>query len=225
MATSIKEIISRIRNQLKAVKKDPFLTDRNIYSLIIKHAHWLMKREDSKYKLMRFSSVIQSLNDIELIEVDKVEACITNVKSFIKIKRTKDKIPSFLQGYYGPLIRSVSSVDGSIYLKPTNPSTYTYIEGTKTFKYNKTKYYWFLNDYLYFPDIDWDAVRIEGIFEDDISKYTCGDSADDCLVRQDQAFNIPDYLHAEIESNVIKDFGITLQIPSDTESNKQNIIR
>jgi hypothetical protein len=224
MATPIKQIISRIRNQLKAVKKDPFLTDRYIYSLIIKHAHWLMKREDSKYKLMRFNSVIQSLGEVELVEVDKIEACVTNIKSNIKIKRTKDKIPSFLQGYYGPLIRSVSSVDGSIFLKPTNPSTYTFMEGTKTFKYNKTKYYWFLNDYLYFPDLEWDAVRIEGIFEDDISKYSC-DPKDDCTVRQDQPFNIPDYLHAEIESNVIKDFGIMLQIPSDTNIDKQNIIR
>ena len=34
--TSIGEAISRVRNTLKAVKEDPFLTDRVIYSSLIK---------------------------------------------------------------------------------------------------------------------------------------------------------------------------------------------
>lgn len=224
MATTIGEVISRIRNQLKAVKQDPFLTDRYIYSLISKHAHWLMKREDSKNKLMRFSSVMQSLNNIELIEVDKVEACCTGIVSDCTIKRTKDKVPTFMQGYYGPLIRSVASLDGSELVKSTNPSIYVSMSNTTSFKYNKTKYYWYLNDYLYFPNLDWDAVKIEGIFEDDITRYNC-DPCDDCLPRQEQLFNVPDYLHGEIESNVIKDFGLTIQLPGDTTSDKQHILR
>lgn len=224
MTTTIGEVIGRIRNQLKAVKQDPFLTDRYIYSLITKHAHWLMKREDSKNKLMKFSSVIQSLDNLELIEVDKVEACCTKASSDCKIKRTKDKIPSFMQGYYGPLIRSVSSLDGAEVLKSTNPITYVSISNTTSFKYNKTKYYWFLNNYLYFPNIEWDAVKVEGIFEEDITRYNC-DLTDDCTPRQQQRFNVPDYLHGEIESNVIKDFGLTLQVPPDTGLDKQHILR
>ena len=224
MATTIGEVIGRIRNQLKAVKQDPFLTDRYIFSLITKHAHWLMKREDSKNKLMRFSSVIQTLDNLELIDVDRVEACCTNAKSDCTIKRTKDKVPTFMQGYYGPLIRAVTSLDSSQILNPTNPTTYTAMTNTSSFKYNKTKYYWYLNDYLYFPDNDWDAIRLEGIFEDDITKYNC-DLSDDCFPRQQQSFNVPDYLHGEIESNVIKDFGLTIQLPPDVTSDKQHILR
>lgn len=224
MATTIGDVISRIRNQLKAVKQDPFLTDRYIFSLVSKHAYWLMKREDSKNKLMRFSSVMQTLENVELIEVDKVEACCTNAKSNCTIKRTKEKVPTFMQGYYGPLIRSVSSLDGSQLVKPTNPTTYVAMTGSTTFKYNKTKYYWYLNDYLYFPSLEWDAIKIEGIFEDDITRYNC-DPSDDCLIRQHQLFNVPEYLHGEIESNVLKDFGLTIQLPQDTTSDKQHILR
>jgi len=224
MATTIGQVIGRIRNQLKAVKQDPFLTDRYIFSLISKHAHWLMKREDSKNKLMKFSSVIQSLDNLELIEVDKVEACCSSAKSDCKIKRTLNQIPSFMQGYYGPLIRAVTSLDGSEIVKSTNPSTYVSMTHTTSFKYNKTKYYWFINDYLYFPDLEWDAVKVEGIFEDDITKYNC-DPCDDCKPRQNQLFNVPEYLHGEIESNVIKDFGLTVQLPSDITSDKQHILR
>ena len=224
MPTTIGETISRVRNQLKAVKQDAFLTDRYIFSLIRKHSYWLMKREDSKNKLMRFSSVMQTLGHVELIDVDKVEACCPGVKSFCTIKRTKDKVPAFMQGYYGPLIRAVTSVDGSEIMQPTNPTTYVSASSTTKFKYNKTKYYWYLNDYLYFPNLDWDAIKLEGIFEDDITKINC-DFTDDCLPRQLQLFNVPDYLHGEIESNVIKDFGITLQMPSDMVPDKQNILR
>jgi hypothetical protein len=95
---------------------------------------------------------------------------------------------------------------------------------SSSFKYNKTKYYWYLNDYLYFPDLEWDAVRIEAIFEDDITSYNC-DTCDDCVLRTDQQFNVPDYLHAEVESNVMKDLSIMLQIPSDVQSDKQNPLR
>ena len=224
MPTTIGQTISRVRNQLKAVKQDAFLTDRYIYSLILKHAYWLMKREDSKNKLMRFSSVMQTMGHVELIEVDKVEACCAGVKSKCMIKRTKDKLPVFMQGYYGPLIRAVTSIDGSQILQPTEPTTYTSMTNSTKFKYNKTKYYWYLNDYLYFLDLEWDAIRIEGIFEDDINKIDCS-TTNDCVPRQDQLFNVPDYLHGEIEANVIKDFGITLQIPGDLLADKQNILR
>lgn len=220
---TIGDIISRVRNHMKGVKQDAFLTDRMIYSFVLKHAKWLMKREDGKNKLMAFSSVMQTLDFVELIEVDKVEACCTGIKSNCKIKRTKEKLPVFMQGYYGPLIRAVTSLDNSEIMQPTLPTTYVRFSNGSTFKYNKTKYYWYLNDYLYFPDLEWDAVRVEGIFEDDISIYTCDE--DDCIIRQEQSFNVPDYLLGELEGQVYKDLMGIYQIPPDTAHDKQNIAR
>lgn len=220
---TIGDVISRLRSQIKATRQDAFVTDRMIYSIVIKHAKWLMKREDSKNKLLVFSGVIQTMDYVELIEIDKVEACCTGVKSDCTIKRTKDKLPVFLQGYYGPLIRTISSIDNSEELQPILPSSYIALSNSKGYKYNKTKYYWFLNDYLYFPNLDWDAVRVEGIFEDDISKWTCDE--DSCVVKQDQTFNVPDYLLAEMESQVLNDLNITYQLPPDPINDKQNVTR
>lgn len=219
----IGDIISRVRSEVKAVRQDAMLTDRLIYSFITKHGKWLMKREDGKNKLMAFSSVMQTLDFVELEEVDKIEACCTGLKSDCTIKRTKHKVPVFMQGYFGPLIRTVSSLDASEELQPVLPSSYLALSKSKNFKYNKTKYYWYLNDYLYFPDVEWDAVRIEGIFEDDISYWTC--DADSCVVKSDQSFNIPDYLHGELESSVLKDLLQMYQIPADTSIDKQSLSR
>lgn len=222
--TTIGEVVSRIRNQLKAVSQDAFLTDRFIYSLVSKHAKWLMKREDGKNKLLSFSSVMQTLDFVELIEVDAVEAQCTGIKSGITIKRSKYKIPTFMQGYYGPLIRHVTSIDGSQDLQATTSVAYLNIARSKNFKYNKTLYYYFLNDYLYFPNLDWDAVKVEGIFEESVGRWNC-DTSDDCMYRQLEPFNVPDFLHAEIENNVLKDFQITLSIPPDVAPDKQHILR
>lgn len=223
MKTTIGDVLSRIRSQVKGVKQDALLTDRVIYSFVNKHSKWLMKREDSRNKLMAYSGVIQTLDFVELIEVDKVEACCTGLTSDCTIKRTNSKMPLFMQGYWGPLIRTVSSLDGSEELQPTTPSQYLAMSKSKNFKYNKTKYFWYLDDYIYFPDLDWDAVRIEGIFEDDISGFSC--EGDSCVQRSDQTFNVPDYLLGELEARVFQDLAGMMQIPSDLPNDKQNVAR
>jgi hypothetical protein len=220
---TVGNILSRIRSQVKAVRQDSMLTDRLIYSFVLKHAKWLMKREDGKNKLMSFSSVMQTMDFVELEEVDKVQSMCVGLSSDCTIKRTKAQLPIFLQGYYGPLVRTVASLDGSEELQPILPSTYLALSKSKNFKYNKTKYYWFLDNYMYFPNLDWDGVRIEGIFEDDISLYTCAD--DSCVTRTDLQFNVPDYLHGEVESAVLKDLIFMYQLPSDNSADKQNPLR
>jgi len=220
---TIGDIVSRIRSQMKAVKQDSFMTDRMIYTFVLKNAKFLMKREDSKNKLMAFSAVIQIMDYVELIEVDRVEACCTGLSSDCTIKRTKEKLPVFLQGYFGPLIRTIASLDGSEELQPVLPTTYINLIKSKNFRFNKTKYYWFIDDYLYFPNLEWDAIRIEGIFEDDISAWTC--EKDECVVRQNQTFNVPDYLLSELEAQVFKDLAGMIQIPPDPPNDKQNIAR
>jgi hypothetical protein len=221
--STIGDVLSRIRTQVKAVKQDALMTDRVIYTFVLKHAKWLMKREDSKNRLLGFSGVAQTMDYVELIEVDKVDACCTGLSSDCKIMRTKEKMPVFMQGYYGPLIRTVSSLDGSEELQPTNPNSYLAMSRSKNFKFNKAKYFWYLNDYLYFPNLEWDAVRIEGIFEDDVSRFTC--EADSCKVRSDETFNVPDYLYGEIESQVFRDLAGIVQLPTDMPNDKQNALR
>ena len=122
--TTIAEVISRIRNEIKAESQDAFVTDRYVYSLINKFAQLYMRRQDVSNKLMRFNSVWKVLPYIELIEEDKIEAECVGVYSDCTFMRTKDKLPKMIEGYWGPLIRSVTSIDGSTSLQPTYPSTF-----------------------------------------------------------------------------------------------------
>ena len=142
--TTIGEAISRVRNVLKAVKEDPFLTDR-----------------------------------------------------------------------------TTSSIDGTIEMFRTEPGTWTSITKSTTFKYNRKQYFWYLNGYIYCPNIDWDAIRIEAIFENQVD--TC--DSDPCLLRQDDQFVLPEYLFSEIEQFVIKELTMSLSIPSDGADDSQNALR
>ena len=219
--TTIGDIISRVRNQVKGEIQDAFMTDRFIYSMVIKYAQLLMRRQDHVNKLMKFNSVWQTLPFLELIDVDKVEAECSGIQSGVTIKRTKDKLPTFFEGYWGPLIRTISSIDGSIECQPTQPGTFTSMSKTTSFKYNKTKYFWFLNDYIYLPNVYWDAIKLEGVFEEDISKFTCDDE-DNCVPRYKQQINIPEFLYAEIEQQVLTVLLQRLQIPPEDSDNKKN---
>ena len=82
--TNIGEVISRVRGQVKAESQDAFVTDRYVYSLILKFAQLLIRRQDHANKLLKFSAIWKTLPFIELIEVDKVEAHCTGIQSGVQ---------------------------------------------------------------------------------------------------------------------------------------------
>ena len=223
--TTIAESISRVRNLVKGSRQDAFLTDRFIYSLIVKYAKMYIKRQDMLNIRLKFASLFRTLTCSDLVEVDRIEACCGSLPSTCKIMRTREKIPLPFEGSYGPFIRTVASIDGSVEVYRTQPAAYTSMTKTSTFKYNKQKYYWYMNGYIYMPNVDWDAVLVEGIFQEDISIFTC-DEKEVCKIRQEEILAIPDDLFAEVEKQVLQDLGFQVQIPTDPKmADKQNILR
>jgi len=109
--TTIGESISRVRNLVKAAKQDAFMTDRFIYSLIVKYAKLLIKRQDALNVRLKFASLFRTLPCVELIETDRVEACCGTLPDTCKVMRTKEKIPAPFEGAYGAFIRTVSSIE------------------------------------------------------------------------------------------------------------------
>jgi len=219
---TIAEAISRVRNGIKAVDADSFITDRLIYSNILKYAKMFIKRQDGQTSQAKFNSLYKRLPCIDLIEVDKVAACC-EVQSGVKIKRSKEKLPSILEGSNGPLLRTVASVDGSVEVFRTTPQLYTSLQRTSGFRYNKKKYYWLLDGYLFIPNVEWDSAQIDGIFEGSLSGLTCDDV---CQPVQSQYLNIPPDLFAQIEQQVINDFMKSMQINTDpAPADKQSLLR
>jgi len=221
---TIGEAISRLRILIKSVKQDASLSDRFLYSLIMKHGKLLMRRQDNLNRIMKFNSIFQVLDFVELIEVDRVAANCRSITSGCTFKRTKNKLPDMIEGYWGVLLRAVTSIDHSTQVEYTYPTTYEQMSKQKYFKYNTNKYFWYLDGHLYFPNLDWDAIRLEGIFEGDISKYNC-DTSDDCIFMQDRTIAIPEFLFSEIEGMALRELTVMLQIPVDTQHDQQNVTK
>lgn len=223
MSTSIGDAVSRIRGGFKIVKEDAFITDRYIYSIILKYAKALVRRQDTENKIMRFQSLFEPVPCIDLIEVDKVSACCQGISSKCIIRRTNNRLPTLLEGAYGPIIRSVTSLDGSINVFKTIPSIYANMTKLSSFKYNTNKYYWYLDGYLYFPNLEWEGVSIEGLWDDNINFLKC--DADDCYIRQNDPTHFPEYLFAEIENLVRQEMSGLSQMPPDKGDDSQNTLR
>lgn len=223
----IAESISRIRNGLKAVREEAFITDRFIYSVLNKYATTLIERENKLNNIFKNSQLFEEIPYLELIECPIVDVCYTEINSGCTIKRSKDKLPKIKSLKFGPAIRNVSSIDKFITLIQTTASRYAKISGSSTFKYNKSKYYWISNDYLYVPNVDWDAVSINAIFDEDISPWLCGEVGESksCKLMQENEFNVPEHLLSECEQMTRQELLVLAQIPVDASNDKQNIIR
>jgi hypothetical protein len=220
--TTIGEVISRIRNQIKAVDADSFITDRVIYSNIMKYAKMYIKRQDAITSRAKFNSLFTRLPCVDLIEVDRVEACC-DINSGVTVMRTKEKLPGILDGASGPLLRFVGSIDTSVEAFRTTPQLYNALQKTSGAKYNKNKYYWLLDGYLYLPNVVWPSIAVDGIFEDSLNIFKC-DS--ECKAIQTQVFSIPSELFAEIEQQVTNDFMKSMQINNDpVAGDKQSPLR
>lgn len=224
-ATKIGDVVSLLRNLTKSNKQDSFLTDFELYTLFKKNAAVSMRRLDDRGRLTKFSSVFETLDYVELEEVDKIEGTAWGIKSLALMRRTKLEMPMFTEGAYGPMVNSITSLDASVVFKMVrNVDIYNMISKDKNAKYNNWKYTWFLNDRLYFYNIDYPAVRIEGLFEEDISAFKSNYS-DKCKRRQDQSINVPDAILQECVAGVLKDLGLQLQTPSDVQNNNQSPLK
>jgi len=221
---TIGDVTSRLRGVIKSDRQDSWLTDKFIYSIFKKHAGLAIKRLDEKSRLLAFSSIFETLDYVKLEECDYIEAGCIGIKSYRTFRKTVLPMPIFTEGKWGPMVRSITSLDGSTPFQLTSLDNYAILSKQKNFRFNKTKYCWYLNDHLYFPNVDYPAIRIEGMFEEDISAFKCNYD-DACKPRQQQSLNIPDYILSEIENNVLKEFGFMEKVPSDSQHDAEAISR
>ena len=222
--TRIGDVCSRIRGSIKAERQDSFVTDKFIYSLFLKYAAVRIKQLDDKGRLMAFMSIFETLDYVKLKETDWIEAGCVGIKSYRTFRKTELPLPMFMEGKWGPMVRSITSLDGRTPFQLTSLDNYVLLSNQKSFKYNKTNYCWWLNDHIYFPDVTYPAVRIEGMFQDDISNFKCSNE-DRCKPRQQQSLNVPDYILSDIETNVLKELNNDMHVPSDSNHDSININR
>jgi hypothetical protein len=221
---SIGQHISRIKSNFKINTEDSRLSDRFVYLLMRKHRDFVVKR-DKMQKVVAQDNLFQTIPYEELIEVDSVESC--KISTDCVIKRTKNRLPDLLESDYGVIIRWVGSLDRMQDVKRIDSTAFARKRKKSSAKYSTEKYYWFSDGYLYLPDTEWDAIRLEGYFTTEILENCddCGDTPTiSCIARKDDFFRISDYLVSGMDEMIYRDLSMSMQIPQDhyVDKNENN---
>lgn len=218
MQLTVAQHISRLKTPFKQVNSDSRLTDKFMFLLLVKHRELLLKKTGKG--VLNIEDLFQTKTYEELIDVDAVEAC--GIQTNCKIKRTKYKLENILSNKTGIIIRDVTSLDGYTSLTKTTQESWVKKQRKTTFKYDKTLYYWFSNGYLYFPNLEWDAVKITAYYDVEISN-DCDDQ-DCCQNIQDTLFRIPGFLLSELDQLVYMDLQPYIKLPTDIIINKNDML-
>lgn len=179
----------------KLLNADTRITDRFIYNEASSIRNTLLKQEANKNRLSAFSSLFKTINKVELINVDTIEAC--GIDSDCVILRTKHKLPKMVESSNGDLIRTIASLDGTKTVFLTTDLSFARRLSIND-KYAKNEALAFVrNRYMYFANITWPFAKIEAIFEDNDeidNLNNCDDEEITCTPAYERTFPIPNYL-------------------------------
>src|SRR5882672_10977781 len=118
-----REKIESLRNKLRERNADSNYSNQFLYTVLIEHGKWLIKREVSAGRIWRNVAFFQTLRCMDVVEASVVDDCCP-VKTGCVIYRTKDKLPELWQDDTGPLLKTVTSVDSSTTFFYTTPTSW-----------------------------------------------------------------------------------------------------
>lgn len=178
----IREIIQRIQSLYsKGVHSDDTrLRNRHIYNKLVSVNNFLLKRELENGK--KISDNAYSILDCQSLVEDTITDCHCFEDPFCKVFRTKCEIPEITYLNNKPLIKSVTSIDGSVIFNYVDFEKIKYISGNKYT--NKNPYFFIKNNYFYFLNINKiRVVRIVALFKNPVEVYTynCDNKIEDCI--------------------------------------------
>lgn len=204
---------------LKEVNADSTYTNQELYTTLVSQAKWLIKREISAGRIYKSTSFFQTLGCQEVIETSTIDECCP-VETDCVIYRTKCKLPLTWQDDTGPVLKSITSVDGSTGFFYTTPTTWQNKRNDPYQRMSSEKYAFFANGYLWFPVHNPHFVNIYGFFMDDIRREPGCTKIEDCIRYLDTVFPVPGWVEAEMYAKAFQILAPSKSIQEDEQIDK-----
>lgn len=226
-----REVISKITNSLRAVNKDDRIPQRYILSTAKTKARSAMANRIHFTDLIGIESLYRTISCMKMIPDDVVRCNVVEFRRCEKLMRSAKKLPELFDGKYGALIIMVTTVDGLIKFKPTNPKRYLMRKNRINAGNFKENFYYIHNGYLYLPDSEYEAISLVviGFDDDEIAELSdCGDKdkTKGCKSELDKDFICPDKLLDLVISSALQEIlGSWRQITPDENPNSDANIR
>lgn len=199
MVRTVRAAISEVMNDPGLVNLDEVLPKKYVYNKLMGWADLITRRDSDNRRVFSHRYLFTFLEDCtELIDVEN--DCCEELPRTFKMKRTKRKIPNTLSTIMGSAL-SVYTVGiyHGLRFEEVTPKRYVQIL-RRAYRDSDVVYYWRGGDYLYFPDIDFDVVRIEGAFTEPFEKEN-----GECSMFLDTAFVCPDYLFEDVKAAAVRE--------------------
>lgn len=221
--TTVGEIISRVRGSLKEVTDDSAYSNRFLYSTFMTYAKQLIKQDADSGRIYEMSDIWEPI----CVEMEPVSSLYCNCQFLpynCTVYRSKLKLPNFLQSSDGVIYRWISTPDLSKDFVLVTP--YQFHNKTKI-KYNREKYAFIHDQYLYTPKDTFPVLTVSALFEGDLSMFTCNPTEDrvsqgSCATKLGQKIMLPSYLEAAVIKMTLGELVPTTQLAKDELPNNNS---
>ncbi len=218
MSYTRKQIVSRLRNSIKEVGSDSPFTNRYLWNVFRTKSQILLKQESERSRLYNQSDIWKTI----CVPMDSVSPILCTCLALpmdCVVYRSRFKLPLILEGAFGKLYRFISSPDLSIKMVLVTPYQYS----LKQTKYNREKYVFIHDGYLWAPNTSWPYILLSAIFEGEIGKeFKCGDDTEtttDCGSLLYVESGVPDWLVEPAIQMALQELGSSTQLVPDENPN------
>jgi len=218
MNTTKAEVISRLRNGLNEVTGDSRYSNRYLWNVFLTASKDLIKQDADKGRIYSQANIWESI----CIKMEPVPSVLCNCISLptdCTVYRSKEKLPKIIESTDGFIYRFISTPDLSKSFTLTSPFSYSV---KKEIKYNKEKYAFIHDGYIFTPDHTYPQLIISGIFEGNTSSFKCDNtstSTGSCYSALNQSISLNDYLIRTAITMSLQELIGTKQIPKDELTN------
>lgn len=210
------EVVSRISNQLRTLKKDEYLGRRFILKTAESIALKFITQAISRRSIYRDTSMYTEVSCINFEPVDSFTCGIVEFKNCDKLSRSTVKFDNLINTRYGSSIKELYSIDRENIL--TQSTLQQYRNDKQRYNdHSDVDYYYIIDGYIYVPE---DIKALSGIVlmqdQYDLQNLTGGTT---CKSAFDYDFICPDSVLEDVIAYSVQQISITKSIPSDEKAN------
>lgn len=196
---TVNQVISDIRNDLRAVNLDDYIPAKYLHNKLLDTAKLFIKREADNMKLQLYPSIWVTIDMFQMEETTLIGCSDVAIPKCDKIMKSKLQLPAIYTTRYGYLL-NISSLDYNRNYTQITPRDYANIK-TRRYQDPNKRYFWIYNGYLVIPDAMVESVTLRAVFCDKaqgLKLEGCGTSS--CIRLLDQEFTVPGHLLDDVKN-------------------------
>lgn len=226
----IKDIVSRIKNNLRLLDVNSFVTDRQVYYTFQKHMDNVLFQMSKKFNIYNHASLYYYIPFVELEDYSLLENCQLDDEILSccdgKMRRTKKPLPEIRVINGRPLIRGIYNVTKTSKMDVITFQQYIAIAKRKkrTGLYYNPQYAIYDGGHIYLPESTLKAIGIEASFVDNVAALQC-DVEKQCLSMLEAPIPLPDEYISIAEQNAMQELVMLYNIPVNPSLLSDNMVR